>query len=262
MHAVCLSLGEPFKAGQVGVVHEIGLHVQLIAQSTERDAAKRIVDAGVVFVRGTAVGAIEAQDVERSRIRRGIAHQIARGEAIIVRTTALKGVVQAQIMPHFVCYHSGRRWRRPHGRGFDHDSVERFAVHCRKGRKPHDRLIVLLARDRLHHPNVQVLRRVPMAQGLQIRFLCRHKYIRQFRFHPLNPRAESAFRILGGQAKLNACLHAQFVLVVSVVGEGIVQEFDGIDDESVFDVLRSVVVNDVDHDRNSERFSRTLKISR
>ena len=64
----------------------------------------------------------------------------------------------------------------PHGRGFYHDSVERFAVHCRKGRKPYDRLIVLLARNRLHHPNVQVPRRVPMAQGLQIRFLCRHKY--------------------------------------------------------------------------------------
>ena len=78
LHAVCLSLGEPFKARQVGVVHEIGLHVQLIAQSSECDAAERIVDAGIVFIRGTAVGAIEAQGVERGRIRRSIAHQVAR----------------------------------------------------------------------------------------------------------------------------------------------------------------------------------------
>ena len=260
MHAVGLSLGEPFKARQVGVVHEIGLHIQLIAQSTERDAAERVVDAGIVFVRSTAVGPIEAQGVERGRIRRGIAHQIARGEAIIVRTTALEGVVQAQIMPHLVGYYRCSGWRRSHGRRFDHDPVDRLAVHCRKGRKPYDRLVVLLARDRLHHPNIQVLHRVPMAQGLQIRFLCRHQHVGQFRFHPLNPCRESAVRILGGQAKLNARLHAQIVLVISVVGEGVVQEFDGIEDEGVFDVLRSVVVNDVDHDGNGERFACALKI--
>ena len=135
-------------------------------------------------------------------------------------------------------------------------------MHCRKGRKSHDRFVVLLARDRLHHPNVQVLRPVPMAQGLQVRFLRRYQHVGQFRFHPLNPRRESAVRIFGGQAKLNARLHAQFVLVVSVVGEGIVQEFNGIDDEGVFDVLRSVVVNDVDHNGNGERFACAFKISR
>ena len=38
--------------------------------------------------------------------------------------------------------------------------------------------------------------------------------------------------------------------------------FHGIDDEGVFDVLRSVLVNDVDHDGNGERFACALKISR
>jgi hypothetical protein len=51
-------------------------------------------------------------------------------------------------------------------------------------------------------------------------------------------------------------------LVISIIGEGIVQEFYGIDDEGVFDVLRSVVVNDVDYNGKGERFSRALEIPR
>ena len=246
-HAFHLAVGEAFKAGQVAVVHEVGLEVQLVTQPPVGHGSEGVVFAQVVLVGVAGVGAVIAENGVHVLVGRRVAHAVTAGEAVVVGASVLEGVVQPQVVPAFVDVHGAAHFVASKGAGLHHNAISGRSVRVGEGCKAHYACVGRLARDFTHHPNVEVLLGVPVAEGFEVGLLGGHQHVGQRRFYAVDAGGEVVFGVACRQAELDVGGDPVAVLVKAQVGKGVVQVVDGVKHLAVGNVLGAVLVDDVHH---------------
>ncbi len=243
-HPERLAVGEKTIAVEGRVVHKIARKIIDIRQ--KRAACRHVRRAGVEYA-----GRV------RCLVGRGIAHAVAVDRAVVVFTAALEGVIQAEIVPHFVDQHGVFLWAFSKKPGFAEHAVLRLPV-C-----GWEKSIAGYARTRgraqnfPYHPDIHVSCRVPAAQIFCGDIVGFHGHHGQRRLGAGNADGGLAVGVAFGQAKLDLRIDGSALLrKIALRAEAGVQVVDGSLDLCVGDVFRTAVVNDVDDDGNGVNLRR------
>ena len=148
-HAVRLALGESGVAAQIAVIHVVNVQVVLVGGKAR------------IGVRRTTVHTCSAGHGRSRIVGRRIANFIAVHGAVVVGTAALKSVIKAEIMPHFVNQHRAVGLRTAHVIGLHHQTVVQTAMRGGEIGVTRHAAAQRRAANLPHHPNVDVAVGVP-----------------------------------------------------------------------------------------------------
>ena len=182
-------------------------------------------------------------------IGRRIAHAVAVGEAVVVLTTALKGVVQAEVVPHFVDEHSVLFRVNPEKLRFANHAIFRLAVGGREisiARYPRPGRQTI---DTLNNPYIDITSWIPAIQVFEGQVIRFHVHLGQRGLDAGNARGWLPIGRATGETILYAHIYA-FARLPEVTGMSkcCVQVLNSRQYLGIADVFGAAVVDNVHDD--------------